>query len=121
MGSVAQILPAVAVGVAGDGMKVDLAPGSVPKHALGRQPRLDLGSVEKSTPPQGCPRARKVVAVDHDVQIAVGPRLAAQQRVDAPASVQPKRHPRAFQNFKELGDVVGGHQLSRWEWLNTGG
>lgn len=52
-----------------------------------------------------------VVPSDREVEVVVGARLHAEQRVHRPASVDPPADPSAIEPREDLEDVVGGHSL----------
>ncbi len=63
---------------------------------------------------------RRDVAHAHDeVEILVGTRLLAQQRVDRPAAIEPRVDPGAVEALEDRRDIVSGHHRDRVVWYGA--
>src|SRR5207244_1896756 len=63
----------------------------------------------------------KLVATDDEIEVGMSPRLAAQQRVDAPTSVQPHDQSTALKLAHNLDHTRAGHTAERSPSTNRGG
>ena len=67
---------------------------------------------------EGRLRLRGRVVGDDQVQVAVGAGLAAQQRVDPPAAVQPHHQAGPVEQVEDGKDIGGVHE--RWHGQGSG-
>ena len=63
---------------------------------------------------------RDVTYADDEVEILVGARLLAQQRVDRPAAIEPRVDPGAIKALEDRRDIVAGHHRDRVVWYGAG-
>jgi hypothetical protein len=95
-------LAAVAVGVEGDGVKVD--PATRPGDELDTD-GTPVGLHDESHCSEDFECRHLVEGIDGEVQVLMVARLEAGQRVDAPAPADPGTAPGARQGIKDAEDV----------------
>jgi hypothetical protein len=81
-----------------------------PQDEASREPWLDLGSVPEAEFGKRVLGAAAVVACDRQVQVLVGTRLLSEERIDAPAAIEPDRDAGGVEAVQRL-DHLRGVQL----------
>src|SRR5947207_5979110 len=95
-------LPAVAATVEDQRMRVDAPAGSIPEK--NRRRPLGVRTPELS---ERFAETREVCRAHAEVEVVVSTRLPAEQRVDAPAPLDPEVDPGGTQAFDDVDDVAG--------------
>lgn len=109
--AVAELLPAVALLVEDEGMKIDLAAAAITKDEAGRESRLDALVVVKADLRQGRPRASEGLAGNGQVEVGVWARFLADEGIEAPAAVEDGLDVRGLEAREDLQDVLGLQRL----------
>ena len=95
---------------------VDLVPRAVAQDEV----RVGLATVELvAVAGERLTHRRNVAHADDEVEILVGARLLAEQRVDRPAAVEPRVDPGAVKALEDRRDIVAGHHRDRVVWYGA--
>src|SRR5262245_6211759 len=103
-GSVETVPPAVE----NNGVDVDLAALVVAQHKIPRG-RVVARHVSITFHFHEAPKLRDILLLNHNIQVVMGPRLALQQRIDAPASVDPHVYSTSAEPPVQLAHVRRRH------------
>ncbi len=104
-----ELLPAVPVLVEPERMDVDLSSAFVAQHETRGQAGLDRRIVAEADLGERALGLRELIPVDREVEIRVIPRLLPDERIDAPAAVDPYRAATTLQRAQHLADVRARH------------
>ncbi len=105
-----QGLPAVAGGVEDDRMQVDAAASRALEHEARREPRLSLDIVGEAGAAENLDGLLAVVTRHDQVEILVITCPGADERVDAPASVDPEADSRGLEAVEHIDDIGSVHR-----------
>jgi hypothetical protein len=104
-----ELLPAVPRVVEEHGVKVDLTPGAVAKDDARRHARLDARIVGEAEQRERALGARDLRAWQDEVEVLVRSRLSTEERVHAPAAVEPGLEARRLEPVEDGEDVLRSH------------
>jgi hypothetical protein len=108
----AKLLPAIALPVEDDRMQVNPPAAAVDQDQPCRQAGQRGRVVLKAHTGQRCSRPIAVITGDDQVQVLVGPGVAAKQRINPPSAVKPHHQPGTVE-LVENPEHVGGVQHRR--------
>src|SRR5213593_1782845 len=101
-------------------MDVDLTTSGIAEYETSWQSWLHSRVVVESEPSERRLDLRQIAPVDRQIEIAVLPRLLSNERIDAPAAVDPDAT--ALERVQDLDDARGRHASPRSnDWTSAGG
>jgi hypothetical protein len=108
-----QLLPAVARGIEGERVEIDLPSAFVSHDEASREAWLTTAVVVEPAFVQGPPRRLEVLGVEGEVEVGVLTRFLTDERVDAPAAVHPCLDTDGLEPVQYLYDVTGSQTAIR--------
>jgi hypothetical protein len=106
-----ELLPAISTLIEHEWMEVDFSTVTVTENEAGRKSRFDRVIVPKAEVVEHLPDQEKVSLINSKVEIAMIPRLFANQRINAPAAVNPHVNVARLKCLQHLYDIFNSHAI----------